>query len=160
MSVSELQRALRKSQADKDAEIAKARSSVSSDLAAKDRIIAQKSGRIAELVEEKNRREHLTEEENHSDLEQRLMRDTLLAVGSLAPVRQQVHLIRSLERCPQGMYVAMQGALDRVISEALAIATDYGIQLNLTGWQDDDLGVELGDPNFGEVIEPIHPAGV
>lgn len=158
MSVSELRRHLRQTRADKDAEVAKTRAGVSGELAAKDKLLADRAKRIAELVEEKNRREHLTEDENHSELEQRLTQHALIAVGALAPVRQAVHNIRSLERCPQGMYVALQGALDRVIAEAMSIATDYGIQLNLTVWPDDELG--LDDPNAGEDFTSGTPVSV
>lgn len=158
MSVSELRRSLRQTRADKDADVARAKANVSGELAAKDKLLADRAKRIADLVEEKNRREHLTEDENHSELEQRLTQHALIAVGALAPVRQAVHNIRSLERCPQGMYVALQGALDRVIAEAMSIATDYGIQLNLTAWSDDELG--LDDPNAGEVFTSGMPVTV
>lgn len=156
MSVSELRRALRKEKADKEAEIAKTKADMSGELASKDKLIADKSALIAKMVDEKNRREHLTEDEAHTELEYQLTAKTSIAVGALAPVRQVVHNIRSLERCPQGTYVAMQGALDRVIAEAMAIATDYGIQLNLNAWSD-DLDA-LDNPNQGEVIDAIYPA--
>lgn len=156
MSVSELRRALRKEKADKEAEVAQAKASVSGELASKDKLIADKSALIAKLVDEKNRREHLTEDEAHTELEYQLTAKTLIAVGALAPVRQVVHNIRSLEQCPQGTYVAMQGALDRVIAEAMAIASDYGIQLNLNTWSD-DLDA-LDNPNRGEVVDAIFPA--
>lgn len=146
MSVSELRRALRKEKADKEAEVAKVKSSVSGELAAKDKLIADKSRRIAELVEEKNRAECLTDDERHTDLERQLMNDTLLATGSLLPIRKAAHEIRSLEKCPQGLYVALQGALDRVIAEAMSIAADYGIQLNFAAAADDF----NDDPNAGE----------
>lgn len=147
MSVSELRRALRKEKADKEAELAKAKAGVSGELAAKDKVIAEKSRRIAELVEEKNRAECLTDEERHADLERQLTNDTLLAVGAMLPIRQAVYRIRSLEQCPQGLYVAMQGALDRVIAEAMSIASDFGIQLNTTAAED-----FLSDPNAGEEL--------
>lgn len=156
MSVSELRRALRQEKADKEAEIAKAHSRVSGELAAKDRLIADGKKRIADLVEEKNRSECMTDGERVTELERRLTEHTLVAVGALIPVRKSVHAARSLEHCPQGLYVAMQGALDRVIAEAMSIASDYGIQLNLTQWPEED---DLGDPNQGEVTEPIFPAG-
>ncbi|RIX47472.1 MAG: hypothetical protein D3M94_07305 [Rhodocyclales bacterium GT-UBC] len=147
MSVSELRRALRKEKADKEAELAKAKAGVSGELAAKDKVIADKSRRIAELVEEKNKAECLTDEERHADLERQLMNDTLLAVGSLLPIRQAVFRIRSLEQCPQGLYVAMQGSLDRVIAEAMSIASDFGILLNLAA-----SGEFEDDPNAGEEV--------
>lgn len=147
MSVSELRRALRKEKADKEAEVAKAKADVSGALAAKDKVIADKSKLISSLVEEKNKAECLTDEERHADLDRQLVEDTLLAVGSLNPIRKTVHRIRSLEQCPQGLYVAMQGTLDRVIAEAMSIAADYGIQLNLAASSEFD-----DDPNAGEVI--------
>lgn len=156
MSVSELRRALRQEKADKEAEIAKAHSRVSGELAAKDRLIADGKKRIADLVEEKNRSECMTDGERVTELERRLTEHTLVAVGAMIPVRKSVHAARSLDHCPQGLYVAMQGALDRVIAEAMSIASDYGIQLNLTQWPEED---DLGDPNQGEVTEPIFPAG-
>lgn len=128
----------------------------SEDIEAKESVIAQKNGKIAELVGDKNRREGMTEAEQHEELEERLNKETLLAAGGLLPLRQVVHEMRSLERCPQGMYVAMQGALDRVIAEAMSIATDYGIQLNLTTWPEDD---DLADPNAGEVFEGLPAVG-
>lgn len=131
MSVSELRRALRKEKADKEAEVAKVKAEVSGQLAAKDRLIADKSQHISKLVAEKNKAECLTDEERHADLERQLMNDTLLAVGGLLPIRKSAHEIRSLEQCPQGLYVALQGSLDRVIAEAMSIAADFGIQLNL-----------------------------
>lgn len=157
MSVSELRRALRQEKADKEAKIATAQSEISGQIAAKDRLIADGKKRIAELVEEKNRRECMTGSEQAEDLERRLTEHTLVAVGAMIPVRKSVHAARSLDHCPQGLYVAMQGALDRVIAEAMSIATDYGIQLNLTQWPDD--ADDLSDPNDGEVVEPIFPAG-
>jgi hypothetical protein len=155
MSVSELRRALRQEKADKEADVAKAHAKVSGDMAAKDRLIAEGKKRIADLVEEKNKRECMTDGERIADLERQLMEHTLVAAGALIPVRKVVLAARSLDHCPQGLYVAMQGALDRVIAEAMSIATDYGIQLNLGMWPDDD---ELGDPNEGEVIDTIFPA--
>lgn len=149
MSVSELRRALRKEKADKDAEVAKIKAGVSAELAAKDRVIAEKTKRISALVEEKNQAECLTDDERHSDLERQLANDTLAAVGYLLPIRQVVHQIRSLEQCPQGLYVATQGALDRVIAEAMSIAADYGIQLNHLSATDEDFG---DNPNAGEAI--------
>lgn len=141
--------------ATKDAETAKAHADVSGQLAAKDRLIADSKKRIADLVEEKNRLECMTDGERTDEIEQQLTRNTLIAVGALIPVRKSVHAARSLDHCPQGLYVAMQGALDRVIAEAMSIATDYGIQLNLTQWPDEG---DLEDPNAGEVLDTIFPA--
>lgn len=138
----------------KDAETSKARADISGELAAKDRLIADSKKRIADLVEEKNRLECMTDSERTDEIEQQLTRNTLIAVGALIPVRKSVHAARSLDHCPQGLYVAMQGALDRVIAEAMSIATDYGIQLNLTQWPDEG---DLEDPNAGEVVDTIFP---
>lgn len=123
-------------------------------LEAKEAVIVQKNDKITALVNDKNRCDGMTDAERNEELEGRLNKETLLAAGGLLPLRQVIHDIRSLERCPQGMYVAMQGALDRVIAEAMSIATDYGIHLNLHTWPDAD---ELGDPNAGEVF--TNPAG-
>lgn len=147
MSVSELRRALRQTRADKEAEVAQAKSSVSGELAAKDRIIADSKKRIAELVEEKSQRECMTDGERHGELEEALTQRTLTAVGALAPVRQAIDSIRGLESCPQGLYVASQAALHRIITEAESIAAEYGISL--------DFGIAAGgddydDPNAGE----------
>lgn len=147
MSVSELRRALRKEKADKEAELAKAKAGVSGELAAKDKVIAEKSQLISKLVAEKNKAECQTDEERYADLDRQLMEDMLRTVGSLKPIRKTVHNIRTLEKCPQGLYVAMQGALDRIIAEAMSIATDYGIQLNLAA-----SGEFEDDPNAGEVF--------
>lgn len=150
MSVSELRRALRQEQADKDAAIAKAKADVAGELAAKDRIIADKAKHIAKLVEEKNRAESLTTDEQAGELERTLANEVLHAVGCLLPIRQAVHRIRALPDCPNGLYVAAQGALDRVLAEVMAIASDYGIELNQLAF---DPEVDFADPNLGEPLD-------
>lgn len=152
MSVSELRRALRQEKANKEAEVAKAKATVSGDLAAKDKMIAAKSARIAELVDEKNKLECFTVDERSKFLEARLTAYVLDAVAYLMPVRQVVFEIRSLENAPYGLYVAMQGALDRIVAETMSIAADFGIQLNLSP----DLTEEFtDDPNAGEPLGDI-----
>jgi hypothetical protein len=155
MSVSELRRALRKEKADKEAEVTRARAGVSGELAAKDRLIAEGKKRIAELVEEKNKRECMTEGELTAELERALSEATLLAVGALIPARKAVDRLRALDHCPQGLYVAAQGALHRIVTEVQSIALDYGIGLDFglpAGEADPDFGDGLDDPNAGEVF--------
>jgi len=148
MSVSELRRALRQTRADKEAEVSKVRAGVSGELAAKDKLLADRSKRIADLVEEKNRRECLTEEERIIDLEQRLNTATLDAIGFVLPVRQAVHNIRALERNPLGLTMALENALNRIVAEVNGIAADYGVTLNLTPeWLDG--GAQAGDEETG-----------
>lgn len=126
MSVSELRRALRTSKADHAAE-----------LADKDRVIAQKSNKIDELVEDKNRRDGMTEAERQAELEQTLSAAVLEATGYLLPVRQAVHEIRELANCPVGLSASLEGALNRLAAEVMGIAADYGVVLNLTpDWLD------------------------
>lgn len=130
MSVAELRRRVRQADADKEAEIFKVRSEVSGQMAAKDRLIADGKKRIAELVEEKNKREGMTELERHQQLEHDLADATLLAIGSLIPMRKAVDAARALEHVPTGLYGAMQAAIHRVLTEAESIANDYGISLD------------------------------
>lgn len=148
MSVSELRRALRLAKADQDAK-----------LAAKDKLLADKSRRITELVEDKNRREGLTELERHQQLEHDLTDATLLAIGSLIPMRKAVDAVRALDCVPTGLYGAMQAAIHRVLTEAESIANDYGISLDFglpTASLEDALATgNYPDPNAGEdFIEP------
>lgn len=156
MSVAELRRRVRQAEADKEAEISKVRSEVSGQMAAKDRLIADSKKRIAELVEEKNKREGLTDIEREEGLEARLAEATLEAVTHLFPIRAAVDAIRGLERTPQGLYVAMQSALHRVITEAESIATDYGISLDfgIPTLSTDDALANLDDPNADEDFGP------
>lgn len=156
MSVSELRRALRQTRADKEADVAKARANVSGDLAAKDRMIADGKKRIAELVEEKNRREGMTDGERHELLEHQLTDAMLLALGSMIPMRKAVDAIRALDHVPQGLYVAMQAALHRVLTETESIAADYGICLDfgLPSVTSDDPLADLDDPNTDEDFGP------
>ena len=90
MSVSELRRALRQEKADKEAAITKVKAEVSGQLSAKDKLIADKSKRIAELVEEKNSRESLTEGERRAYQEKRLNDAAFEAVTHLLPLRQAI----------------------------------------------------------------------
>ncbi|MBA3997043.1 MAG: hypothetical protein C0466_07720 [Candidatus Accumulibacter sp.] len=155
MSVSELRRAIRQARAEKEAGIAQAKAGVSGELAAKDRLIAEGKKRIAELVEEKNKRECMTEGELTAELERALSEATLLAVGALIPARKVVDRLRALDHCPQGLYVAAQGALHRIVTEVQSIALDYGIGLDFglpAGDADPDFGDGLDDPNAGEVF--------
>jgi hypothetical protein len=152
MSVSELRRALRLAKADQDVK-----------LAAKDKLLADKSRRITELVEDKNRREGLTELERHQQLEHDLTDATLLAIGSLIPMRKAVDAVRGLDHVPTGLYGAMQAAIHRVLTEAESIANDYGISLDFglpTASLEDALATgNYPDPNAGEdFVEPAQAA--
>ena len=165
MSVSELRAALRLERADKEAEIAKARAEVSGQLAGKDRLLADSKKRIAELVEEKNKRESHLDSEREDALEERLAKATFEAVAYMHGIRAAVDAIRGLERTPQGLYVSMQAALHRVITEAESIATDYGISLAFglpTMPAADNFDVEaladLDDPNADEDFGPDYQA--
>lgn len=111
---------------------------------AKDKVIAQKTEHITKLVETQNRREGLTGVELASELEHELSASTLIAIGDMQVIRQRIHDIRALDRLPQGLYVACANALQRIVSEALGIASDYGIELTLAAELPDD------DPNAGE----------
>ena len=155
MSVAELRRRVRQADADKEAEIDKVKAATSGQLAAKDKLLAEKSKRIAELLEEKNRREGMTDSELAKALERDLTEAMLLASGSTIPLRKAVDAIRGLDHVPQGLYVAMQGAIHRVLSEVESIADDYGISLDFglpTAAKDDPLAGldELDDPNAEE----------
>lgn len=161
MSVAELRRRVRQADADKEAEISKVRSEVSGQMAAKDRLIADSKKRIAELVEEKNKREGMTDFEHEQALEARLANATLEAINYLIPIRATVDAIRGLDHAPQGLYVAMQAALHRVITEVESIATDYGIGLDFglptlstADAFDVDALADLDDPNADEDFGP------
>lgn len=136
MSVSELRRALRVSSAEHAAE-----------LADKDKVIVQKTAKIEELVEAKNRREGLTGTELQAELESDLNSAALIVVGGMQVLRCHIHDIRELDRTPHGMTVACGNALQRIVSEAMAIALDYGISLTLAAEPEADL---YDDPNAGE----------
>ena len=136
MSVSELRRALRSSAAEH-----------AQQLADKDAVIVQKTNKIEELVEDKNRRDGMTEAEKLVDMERALQESTLLAIGHMAVMRKQIADIRSLDRTPHGLYVACANTLQRVISEAVGIATDWGIALELFDKASDP---EAGDPAFDD----------
>lgn len=146
----------REALAEREAGVAQAQADISARIAAKDKLIAEKSKRISELVEEKNRHEGLTDSEREEGLEARLAEATLDAVTHLFPIRAAVDAIRGLERTPQGLYVAMQSALHRVITEAESIATDYGISLDfgIPTLSTDDALANLDDPNADEDFGP------
>lgn len=150
MSVSELRRALRKEKAEREAEVTKAKAAVAGELAAKDRVIADKAKCIAKLVEEKNRFECQTPDEQAAELERTLGAQVLLAIGSLKPISQAIQRFRAMPDAPHGLYVAAQNALDRMLAEVMAIATDHGIELNQLAAYDVDT---YADPNNGESFE-------
>lgn len=112
----------------------------------KDRLLAQKTQRINELVAEKNRADALTADERATELETALTQVTLEAVGHLLAVKNRIHDIRALDDLPQGLYTACGNALQRLVSEIMGIALDYGIELHLAA----ELPPEFADPNAGE----------
>ena len=141
MSVSELRRALRTAKADHALE-----------LADKDAVIQQKNGKIDELVNDKTRRERMTDAEILADLEKQLSDVSLLTLGHMAALRKRINDIRALDHTPQGLYVAAGQALQRVIVEVHSIAADYGIALELFGHagEEGEAGADFGDANAGE----------
>lgn len=112
----------------------------------KDRLLAQKTQRINELVAEKNRADALTADERATELETALTQVTLEAVGHLLAVKNRIHDIRALDDLPQGLYTACGNALQRLVSEIMGIALDYGIELHLAA----EVPPEFADPNAGE----------
>lgn len=146
MSVSELRRALRTASTEHAAE-----------LADKDRVIAQKSNKIEELVEDKNRRERMTDAEKFSEMEQLLTEATLVSIGDMQVIRRHIQDIRSEDKTPHGVYMACANALQRVVSEAMAIAADWGIALTLAADPDDET---FDDPNADEDLDDLNPQAV
>lgn len=116
----------------------------------KDRLLAQKTQRINELVAEKNRADALTADERATELETALTQVTLEAVGHCLAVRNRIHDIRAMDDLPQGLYTACGNALQRLVSEIMGIALDYGIELHLAAELPADDAAILADPNAGE----------
>jgi hypothetical protein len=80
-------------------------------------------------------------------------------------IRAAIDAIRGLDHAPQGLYVAMQAALHRVITEAESIALDYAIGLDFglpTLSTEDTFDAEaladLDDPNADEDFGPDYQA--
>lgn len=80
-------------------------------------------------------------------------------------IRAAIDAIRGLDHAPQGLYVAMQAALHRVITEAESIALDYAIGLDFglpTLLTEDTFDAEaladLDDPNADEDFGPDYQA--
>jgi hypothetical protein len=126
---------------------AKEKETLAQSLADKDAVIVQKSNKIEELVEDKNRRDGMTAAEALIEMESALNKATLLAIGHMAVIRKQISDIRSLDRTPHGLNVACANTLQRVISEAVGIANDWGIALDLFDKASDP---EAGDPAFDD----------
>jgi len=148
MSVSELRRALRTASTEHAAE-----------LADKDRVIAQKSNKIEELVEDKNRRERMTDAEKFAEMEQLLTEATLVSIGDMQVIRRHIQDIRSEDKTPHGVYMACANSLQRVVSEAMGIAADWGIALTLAAEPDDE--VIFDDPNADEDLDDdLNPQAV
>lgn len=97
----------------------------------KDAVIGQKNKKIDELVEEKNRRDGMTDAEQQEALERELSDSTHVTIGSLLVVRQRIADIKSLDKTTLGLETACANALQRVVSEAMGIASDWGIELTL-----------------------------
>lgn len=131
MSVSELRAQLRMARADKDKVAAEAAAKTSGELAAKDKVIAAKSQRIAELVEQLNKQEGMTNDERVVLLEERLNAATTDVVSSLVAVRGSIDKIVRDDKVGLGLNTAMAGALGRIIAEVTEIATAYGVPLEL-----------------------------
>lgn len=112
-------------------------------IADKDAVIVQKTAKLEKLVEAKNRREVMTDAEQQAELERDLAEATLVAVGDLQVMRKRINDIRTIDHLPQGLYTACANALQRMVSEAMSIAYDYGIELMLAAEPADN-------PNAGE----------
>ena len=131
MSVSELRGQLRMARADKESAVAGAAAKASSDLAAKDKLIAAKSQRISELVEQLNKQEGMTTDERAVLLEERLNAASTEVVKSMIGVRAAIDKIARDDKAGLGLRTAMAGALNRLIVEVTEIANDYGVALEL-----------------------------
>ena len=124
----------------------------------KDRVIAQKSNKIEELVEDKNRRERMTDAEKFAEMERLLTEATLVSIGDMQVIRRHIQDIRSEDKTPHGVYMACANALQRVVSEAMGIAADWGIALTLAADPDDET---FDDPNADEDLDDeLNPQAV
>lgn len=141
MSVSELRAQLRMARADKESAVAGAAAKASGELAAKDKLIADKSQRISELVEQLNKQEALTTDERAVLLEERLNAATTDVVKTMIGVRAAIDKIARDDKAGLGLKTAMAGALNRLIVEVTEIANDYGVALELVPeWCTPDAG--------------------
>jgi hypothetical protein len=131
MSVSELRAQLRMARASNDSVAAEAAAKASTMLAAKDKLIAAKSQRISELVEQLNQQEGMTTDERAVLLEERLNAATTDVVKTMIGVRAAIDKIARDDKAGLGLKTAMAGALNRLIVEATEIANDYGVALEL-----------------------------
>lgn len=130
-SVSELRAKLRMAKASEESAVAAAAAKASSDLAAKDKLIAAKSQRISELVEQLNKQEGMTTDERAVLLEERLNAASTEVVKSMIGVRAAIDKIARDDKAGLGLRTAMAGALNRLIVEVTEIANDYGVALEL-----------------------------
>lgn len=152
MSVSELRAQLRMARADKDKVAADAAAKASGELAAKDKLIAAKSQRISELVEQLNKQEGMTTDERAVLLEERLNAASTDVVKSMIGVRAAIDKITRDDKAGLGLKTAMAGALNRLIVEVTEIANDYGIALELVP----EWGMPAeGDPVGGDWVPQV-----
>lgn len=131
MSVSELRAQLRMARASNDHVAAEAAAQASTMLAAKDKVIASKSQRISELVEQLNQQEGMTNDERAVLLEERLNGATTGVVTAMVAVRAAIDKIVRDDKAGLGLKTAMAGALGRIVAEVTEIANDYGVALEL-----------------------------
>lgn len=131
MSVSELRAQLRMARASNDQVAAEAAAHASTMLAAKDKVIASKSQRISELVEQLNQQEGMTNDERAILLEERLNGATTGVVTAMVAVRAAIDKIVRDDKAGLGLKTAMAGALGRIVAEVTEIANDYGVALEL-----------------------------
>lgn len=141
MSVAELRAQLRMARADKESAVAETATKASGSLAAKDKLIADKSQRINELVQQLNKHEALTTDERAVLLEERLNAATTDVVKTMIGVRAAIDKIARDDKAGLGLKTAMAGALNRLIVEVTEIANDYGVALELVPeWRMQDDG--------------------
>ena len=117
---------------------AKEKESLQTDLARakeaaadKDCVIEQKNKKIGELVEQMNRQAALTDAERATEQERALNDAVIETLGGLVVLNQRIAEIRNTgEKTPHGLYIACQGALNRVIEEVIAVSNDWGIAID------------------------------
>ena len=97
----------------------------------KDCVIEQKNKKIGELVEQMNRQAALTDAERATEQERALNDAVIETLGGLVVLNQRIAEIRNTgEKTPHGLYIACQGALNRVIEEVIAVSNDWGIAID------------------------------
>nr|DAT05671.1 MAG TPA: hypothetical protein [Caudoviricetes sp.] len=97
----------------------------------KDCVIEQKNKKIGELVEQMNHQAALTDAERATEQERALNDAVIETLGGLVVLNQRIAEIRNTgEKTPHGLYIACQGALNRVIEEVIAVSNDWGIAID------------------------------